>query len=214
MEAGRQVRRPRFPPERDAVARGKEQSKVRQPILIIPGFCTCECTFSLKFICKPKSTLGVLSWSFSDVRRAAQRLSCSCACSPLRSSKMMLHLLLPIHVVNKSPFYCSLFSTTYFHVCAFVCFCFLGPHLGLFGTATATSDLSRVCNLHCTSRQCRILNPLSEAGVKPPSLWILIRFITAEPQWKCPCLCFLSVILLFKFIPNYCVAVLPSILSL
>ena len=29
-------------------------------------------------------------------------------------------------------------------------------------TATATWDLSRVCNLHCTSQQCQIPDPLSE----------------------------------------------------
>ena len=32
-----------------------------------------------------------------------------------------------------------------------------------YATATATPDLSRVCNLHHSSRQYRILNPLSEA---------------------------------------------------
>ena len=31
-------------------------------------------------------------------------------------------------------------------------------------TATATPDLSHICELHHSSRQCRILNPLSEAG--------------------------------------------------
>ena len=30
-------------------------------------------------------------------------------------------------------------------------------------TATATRDLSRVCDLHHSSQQCQILNPLSEA---------------------------------------------------
>ena len=59
-------------------------------------------------------------------------------------------------------------------------FVFLGPHprhmevarlevaLELWSlayvTATATSDLSRICNLHHSSRQRWILNPLSEAG--------------------------------------------------
>ena len=31
-------------------------------------------------------------------------------------------------------------------------------------TATAMPDLSHVCNLHYSSRQCLILNPLSKAG--------------------------------------------------
>ena len=30
-------------------------------------------------------------------------------------------------------------------------------------TATATQNPSHICNLHCSSRQCQILNPLSEA---------------------------------------------------
>ena len=35
--------------------------------------------------------------------------------------------------------------------------------LPAYGTATATQDPSHICNLHHSSRQCRILNPLSEA---------------------------------------------------
>ena len=46
-----------------------------------------------------------------------------------------------------------------------------GPRLGVeselqlpaSATATATRDLSRVCNLHHSSRQHQVLNPLSEA---------------------------------------------------
>ena len=61
----------------------------------------------------------------------------------------------------------------------FFFFCFLGPHpwhmevlkLGdkselqplAYTTATATPDLSLVCNLHHSSQQGQILNPLSEA---------------------------------------------------
>ena len=58
-------------------------------------------------------------------------------------------------------------------------FCFLGPHpmhvevprlgaqlelqLPAYTTATATSDPSHLCDLHDSSQQCRILNPLNEA---------------------------------------------------
>ena len=62
----------------------------------------------------------------------------------------------------------------------FVClFCFLGLHLQhmkiprlavelelqilAYTTATAMLDLSNICNLHHSSHQCQILNPLSEA---------------------------------------------------
>ena len=40
-----------------------------------------------------------------------------------------------------------------------------GPRLGIeldYATATATQDLSCVCDLHHSSRQCRILNPLGK----------------------------------------------------
>jgi len=57
----------------------------------------------------------------------------------------------------------------------FIIFCFLGPHLQHMEVprlelqllactrATATPDLSRVCDLYHSSRQLQILNPLSEA---------------------------------------------------
>ena len=59
-------------------------------------------------------------------------------------------------------------------------FCFLGPHprhvevprpgvkselqLPASTTATATPDPGRILNLRCSLRQCRILDPLQEAG--------------------------------------------------
>ena len=73
---------------------------------------------------------------------------------------------------------------------------FLGPHLQhmevprlgvqselqlpAYTTATATQDLSHICDLPHSSRQCRILNPLSEPGIELPSSRILLGFLT---QW-------------------------------
>ena len=37
-----------------------------------------------------------------------------------------------------------------------------GLQLLAYATATATPKWSRVCDLHCSSRQCRILNPLNK----------------------------------------------------
>ena len=56
-------------------------------------------------------------------------------------------------------------------VFSFFFFCFLVPRLGLqselhllaYTTVTATRDLSRVCDLHHSSRKRQILNPLREA---------------------------------------------------
>ena len=55
----------------------------------------------------------------------------------------------------------------------FVVVVFLGPHLWLpvylelllpaYATVTAMPDPSRICDLHHSSQQCQILNPLSEA---------------------------------------------------
>ena len=95
----------------------------------------------------------------------------------------------------------------------FVClFCFLGPHpwhmevprLGVkleiellaYATATATWDLNHVCNLHHSSRQCRIPDPLiARPGIKPPSSWILVRFTSTVPQQELPPYIFFSLIL-------------------
>ena len=80
----------------------------------------------------------------------------------------------------------------------FLFFCFLGPHtwymevprLGVkwelqllaYITATATWDLSLICNLHHSSQQCRILSPLSEARDQTRILmntsWIRFRCTT------------------------------------
>ena len=49
-------------------------------------------------------------------------------------------------------------------------------------TATATPDPSYDCDLHHSSRQHRLFNPLSEAGIGPASKWILVRLVPAEPR--------------------------------
>src|SRR5512136_2400744 len=80
----------------------------------------------------------------------------------------------------------------FFFVCLFVCFCyFFGPllrhmevpRLGVeselkplaYARATATQDLSRVCNLHHSSRQRRIVNPLSKARDRTRNLTVPSR---------------------------------------
>ena len=75
--------------------------------------------------------------------------------------------------------YCTSFFLNYFYFHFYFIFCFLGLHqwymevprlvveseLQLLACATATAirDLSHVCDLHHSSRQHRILNPLSKA---------------------------------------------------
>ena len=73
-------------------------------------------------------------------------------------------------------------------VCLFVFSVFLGPHpkhmevprlgvesellLQVYTTATATPDPSRICDLHRSSQQCRILDPLSEARDRTCNLMV------------------------------------------
>ena len=72
-----------------------------------------------------------------------------------------------------------LFLFLFFFLFLFLSFVFLGPHpwhtevprLGVelelqlmaYATVTSAPDLSHICDLYHSSRQCRILNPLSEA---------------------------------------------------
>ena len=51
-------------------------------------------------------------------------------------------------------------------------------------TAVAMLDLSCVFDLHHSSWQHRILNPLSEARDEPATSWLLVGFIFAAPQWE------------------------------
>ena len=48
--------------------------------------------------------------------------------------------------------------------------------------ATATPDLSHLCNPHHSSQQCQILNLLNRPGIESVSSWMLIRFISAKPR--------------------------------
>ena len=52
-----------------------------------------------------------------------------------------------------------------------------------YATATTTQIQGpSVCDLYCSSWHCQILNPLRRPGIKPTSSWILVWFLTSEPQ--------------------------------
>ena len=86
----------------------------------------------------------------------------------------------------------------------FFFFLFLGPHpwhlevprlgvilelqLPAYTTATATRDLSHVCDLHHSSWHCRIqiLDPLSEARDQARILMDTSCICFPEPQWELP----------------------------
>ena len=54
--------------------------------------------------------------------------------------------------------------------------------LPVYTTATATLDLSHVCDVQHSSWQYWILNPLSEAKDGTRTLTDLVGFLTTEPQ--------------------------------
>ena len=55
--------------------------------------------------------------------------------------------------------------------------------LPAYTTATAMPDPSHICDLHHSSGQWWILNPLSEARIKPATSWFLARFVSTAP-WR------------------------------
>ena len=66
----------------------------------------------------------------------------------------------------------------------------IGATLLAYTRTTAMRDPSHICDLHHTSQQHWILNPLSEARDRTPS-WMLVEFVSAAPQWEFPH-CFLN----------------------
>ena len=57
--------------------------------------------------------------------------------------------------------------------------------------APVTPNPSYVCNLNQANNHsnAKSFNPL-RPGIKPESSWILVRFVTTEPQWELPTLFF------------------------
>ena len=53
-----------------------------------------------------------------------------------------------------------------------------------YTTATAMQDPSRAFDLHHSSRQRRILNPLNEARDRTHNLMVPSRIVSAAPQWE------------------------------
>ena len=49
---------------------------------------------------------------------------------------------------------------------------------------TATPDLGLICSLHHSSGPHQIPTHWARPGIKPTSSWILVGFVTTEPQWK------------------------------
>ena len=58
--------------------------------------------------------------------------------------------------------------------------------LPAYATATATWDPSYVCNLHHSSQQCQILNPLSKTKDRTCNLMVPSWIVSAEPQRELP----------------------------
>ena len=51
-------------------------------------------------------------------------------------------------------------------------------------TATATQDLSHICDLHYSSQQCGVPKPLRKARDQTRILMDTSRIVSAVPQWE------------------------------
>ena len=56
--------------------------------------------------------------------------------------------------------------------------------LPAYTIATQTGDLSHVCDLHHSSQQCQILNPLRGVRDQTYVHTDASQFMTAEPRWE------------------------------
>ena len=81
-------------------------------------------------------------------------------------------------------------------------FCFFGPHplhmegprlgvtselqLPVYTTATATQDLSHICNLYHSSGIAGSLTRWARPGIEPLSSWMLVRFINSWAMMGTP----------------------------
>ena len=115
------------------------------------------------------------------VRENESALRALCEVSPMLPSG---HMPNPAHSRPSRP--CPIAGSFFFFF-----FCVLGPHLwhrevprlgvqlelqlSAYTTATATPDPSRVCDLHHSSQQRKILNPLSEARDRTRNLVVPSR---------------------------------------
>ena len=69
----------------------------------------------------------------------------------------------PVSTISKNKFFCLFLGLQVQHMEVSRLGVKSELQLPAYTTATATLDLSRLCDLHCSSQQCRILNPLNEA---------------------------------------------------
>ena len=60
------------------------------------------------------------------------------------------------------------------------------PQLLAYTAATAVPDLSHISNLYHSSRQHGSLTHWMRPGLEPVSSWVLVTFVSAEPQWELP----------------------------
>ena len=118
-----------------------------------------------------------------------QALRVACVCTHT-------HLIL---VTTPGGWYALFYLFTYFYLLSFVLFFFFlraspwhmeVPRLGVeselllpaYATATTTPDPRHVCDLHHSSQQCWILNPLSEARDQTCNLMVPAGFVSAAPR--------------------------------
>ena len=67
-----------------------------------------------------------------------------------------------------------------------------------YATVIATPDPSHICSLHTPHGNTRSLTHWAGPGIEPTSSWVLVRFVSTEPQWE------LQKLLLFMKTCDFC----------
>ena len=112
-------------------------------------------------------------------------------CYPFTQNIPLIWQKTDVHCTSKK---CSFYHSIFFS------FFFLRPHpwhlevprLGVeselqllaYTTVTAMQDLSLILGLHHSSQQHRILDPLSNKGIRLAFSWMLVRFVSTAPHWE------------------------------
>ena len=93
------------------------------------------------------------------------------------------------------PFSCFLL------VFCFLFSCFLGPHFGAYGGSQVRVRIRAItADLHHSSWQRQILNPLSKTGDQTHTSWFLVRFVSTAPWRERTFTCFLPFFLFVFFL--------------
>ena len=153
----------------------------------------CLCFNGIRVLCSPHTSLSAFkafAWKGSTGKAKQPP-------PPLKhphSGLQRLHLQ-PIHMFVGQLCFRSSFLSVFFFSLVFLrppLWHMEAPRLGVelelqlpaYTPATATPNLSYVCDLHNTHSNAGSLTCYARPGIEPETSWILVDFVNAGPQWE------------------------------